>query len=131
GKSYRFITCQIACPKESLIFVTPVQIRPKASEFYLDCNATTPMLPQIAKAVEHVMEHVFGNPSSSHITGLQARYILDNTRRLGRQLIGAGHGHFIFTSGATEGIQTAVLSGLSAAKFDENRGAKRWLLYGA
>lgn len=111
--------------------VTPVQIRPKSAEIYLDCNATTPVLPQIAKAVEHVMEHVFGNPSSSHITGLQARYILDNTRRLGRELIGAGAGRFIFTSGATEGIQTAVLSALTAARSEANTGGKRWLLYGA
>lgn len=111
--------------------VTPVQIRPKSAEIYLDCNATTPVLSQIAKAVEHVMEHVFGNPSSSHITGLQARYILDNTRRLGRELIGAGGGRFIFTSGATEGIQTAVLSALTAARNEANTGGKRWLLYGA
>ena len=111
--------------------VTPVQIRPKSAEIYLDCNATTPVLPQIALAVEHVMEHVFGNPSSSHITGLQARYILDNTRRLGREVIGAGAGRFIFTSGATEGIQTAVLSALTAARSQPNQGAKRWLLYGA
>ncbi|SFR43870.1 Cysteine sulfinate desulfinase/cysteine desulfurase [Pseudidiomarina maritima] len=111
--------------------VTPVQIRPKSAEIYLDCNATTPVLPQIAQAVEHVMEHVFGNPSSSHITGLQARYILDNTRRLGRQVIGAPQGRLFFTSGATEGIQTAVLSALTAARNSTNLGGKRWLLYGA
>ncbi|RUO41499.1 aminotransferase class V [Pseudidiomarina aestuarii] len=109
--------------------VTPVQIRPKTAEIYLDCNATTPVLPRIANAVEHVMAHVFGNPSSSHITGLQARYILDDTRRLGRDVVGAGQGHLIFTSGATEGIQTAVLSALQASQKDVT--AKRWLLYGA
>lgn len=111
--------------------VTPVQIRLKTAEIYLDCNATTPVLPQIAQAVEHVMEHVFGNPSSSHITGLQARYILDNTRRLGRQVIGAPRGRLFFTSGATEGIQTAVLSALTAGRNSTNLGGKRWLLYGA
>ncbi|MDT7525276.1 aminotransferase class V-fold PLP-dependent enzyme [Pseudidiomarina sp. GXY010] len=110
--------------------VTPVQIKPKTAEIYLDCNATTPVLPQIAQAVRHVMEHVFGNPSSSHITGLQARYILDSTRRLGRQLVGAGLGRFIFTSGATEGIQTAVLSALTHAR-NTDHGQRRWLLYGA
>ncbi len=109
---------------------TPVQMRPKAGEIYLDCNATTPVLPRIAQAVEHVMEHVFGNPSSSHISGLQARYILDSTRRLGRALIGAGTGRLIFTSGATEGIQTAVLSALIHGR-DNQQGQKRWLLYGA
>lgn len=109
--------------------VTPVHIRPHTAEIYLDCNATTPVLPHIAQAVEHVMEQVFGNPSSSHITGLQARYILDNTRRLARQVIGAEKGHVVFTSGATEGIQTAVLSALSAARQQHTTG--RYLLYGA
>ncbi len=111
--------------------VTPVHIRPKADEIYLDCNATTPVLPQIAHAVSHTMEQVFGNPSSSHITGLQARYILDNARRLGREVIGAPRGQFIFTSGATEGIQTAVLSALTAAKRKGATTAGKYLLYGA
>ncbi|RUO61894.1 aminotransferase class V-fold PLP-dependent enzyme [Pseudidiomarina insulisalsae] len=115
--------------------VTPVHIRPKADEIYLDCNATTPVLRQIAHAVSHTMEQVFGNPSSSHITGLQARYILDNTRRLGREVIGAGSGHLVFTSGATEGIQTAVLSALSHARKRSDAGEidlqDTVLLYGA
>lgn len=111
--------------------VTPVQIRPKAKEIYLDCNATTPVLPYITQAVKHVMEHVFGNPSSSHITGLQARYILESTRRLGRQVIGAPTGRLFFTSGATEGIQTGVLSALTAARHHTHQGERRWLLYGA
>lgn len=110
--------------------VTPVQIRPKADEIYLDCNATTPVLPQIAHAVSHTMEQVFGNPSSSHITGLQARYILDNARRLGREVIGAPRGELVFTSGATEGIQTAVLSALTFAK-QQGTTAGKYLLYGA
>ncbi|RUO74365.1 aminotransferase class V [Pseudidiomarina sediminum] len=108
--------------------VTPIHIRPKEDEIYLDCNATTPVLPQIAAAVSHTMEQVFGNPSSSHITGLQARYILDNTRRLGREVIGAPRGHLVFTSGATEGIQTAVLSALTHAQ-QPTQG--KYLLYGA
>lgn len=109
--------------------VTPLHIRPKQEEIYLDCNATTPVLEDIAATVSHVMGAVFGNPSSTHTTGLQARYILESTRQLGRQLIGAKQGHFLFTSGATEGIQTAVLSALSHAKAKPNSG--RWLLYGA
>lgn len=111
--------------------VTPIHIRPKSDEIYLDCNATTPVLPEIAQAVSHTMERVFGNPSSSHITGLQARYILDNTRRLGREVIGAGRGHLVFTSGATEGIQTAVLSALSHARKQGHATVGKVLLYGA
>lgn len=111
-----------------------VQIRPVAAELYLDCNATTPVLPEIVQAVAHVMGDIFGNPSSSHITGLKARYILDTTRRLARQIIGVQDGDVLFTSGATEGIQTAVLSSLHRAICcpPENQPKNpRWLLYGA
>ncbi|MDN7134696.1 aminotransferase class V-fold PLP-dependent enzyme [Pseudidiomarina terrestris] len=111
--------------------VTPVHIRPKDDEIYLDCNATTPVLPQISRAVSHTMEQVFGNPSSSHITGLQARYILDNARRLGCEVIGAERGQLVFTSGATEGIQTAVLSALTAVRKQGQVTAGKYLLYGA
>ncbi|MCA1767485.1 MAG: aminotransferase class V-fold PLP-dependent enzyme, partial [Idiomarina sp.] len=67
----------------------PIDIQTNANELYLDCNATTPVLPEIIKAVSHTMETVFGNPSSSHITGLKARYILDTTRQLARKVIGS------------------------------------------
>ena len=79
----------------------PIDIQTNGNELYLDCNATT-VLSQIMKAVSHTMETVFGNPSSSHITGLCARYILDTTRQLARKIVGLERGRLIFTSGATE-----------------------------
>ncbi|MDV6316872.1 aminotransferase class V-fold PLP-dependent enzyme [Idiomarina sp. HP20-50] len=109
----------------------PVNIQANANELYLDCNATTPVLPEIIKAVSHTMETVFGNPSSSHITGLRARYILDTTRQLARKVIGLQSGRLIFTSGATEGIQTAVVSAIYAAMQVEPTERKSCLLYGA
>ena len=116
--------------------VNPLALQQSVAEVYLDANATTPVLPQIAEAVTHTMQAIYGNPSSSHITGLKARYILDHTRRLGRQLIGAQRGQFIFTSGATEGIQTAVLSALTAYQRSRRAQAganehKPVVLYGA
>lgn len=107
----------------------PIDIQTNGNELYLDCNATTPVLPQIAQAVSHTMETVFGNPSSSHITGLKARYILDTTRQLARKVVGLEHGRLIFTSGATEGIQTAVVSAISHAM--KTRPSAKYLLYGA
>ena len=75
----------------------------------------------------------FGNPSSSHATGLRARAILDDARARARRVLGAGPGRLLFTSGATEGIQTAVLSALCAVR--ERRAAGEacgdLLLYGA
>jgi cysteine sulfinate desulfinase/cysteine desulfurase-like protein/rhodanese-related sulfurtransferase len=109
----------------------PIDIQTNANELYLDCNATTPVLPEIIEAVSHTMETVFGNPSSSHITGLKARYILDVTRQLARRVVGLKKGRLIFTSGATEGIQTAVVSAIYAAMQKAPDERPSYLLYGA
>lgn len=100
-----------------------------SSQIYLDANATTPVLPCIAEVVSHTMQICFGNPSSSHITGIQAKHLLEQTRQKARDVIGAQHGDILFTSGATEGIQTAVVSTLIAAK--EHTNPNPVLLYGA
>ncbi|MFQ3266524.1 MAG: cysteine desulfurase [Colwellia sp.] len=105
------------------------------SLIYLDANATTQVLPQAADAALATMQTLFGNPSSSHITGLQAKQIIDKTRQQAKDIIGAGVGEIIFTSGATEGIQTAILSALLHAKktlaITANNTGDYCLLYGA
>lgn len=102
-------------------------------EIYLDSNATTAVLPAAAAAARAVMETRFGNPSSTHATGLQAKALLDETRLRARRLLGAGHGRLLFTSGATEGIQTAVLSALCALRERREKGEAigTLLVYGA
>ncbi|WP_351060828.1 aminotransferase class V-fold PLP-dependent enzyme, partial [Psychrobacter sp. TB20-MNA-CIBAN-0197] len=74
------------------------------------------VLPCIAAVVSHTMQICFGNPSSPHITGIQAKHLLEQTRQKARTVIGATNGDILFTSGATEGIQTAVVSTLINAK---------------
>ena len=105
------------------------------SLIYLDANATTQVLPQAAEAALSTMETLFGNPSSSHITGLQAKQIMDKTRQQAKEITGTGAGNILFTSGATEGIQTAILSALLHAKKTRDitaSNAKDYcLLYGA
>jgi cysteine desulfurase len=104
-----------------------------ASDIYLDANATSPVLPAAIDAAVDAMQASFGNPSSSHATGLRAKRILDTTRARARRVLGAGPGRVLFTSGATEGIQTAVLSALVAVR--ERRAAGEQcgdlLVYGA
>ncbi|KGF79007.1 cysteine desulfurase [Massilia sp. JS1662] len=104
-----------------------------APDLYLDANATSPVLPSAIAAAVEAMEASFGNPSSSHATGLRAKRILDTTRARARRVLGAGPGRVLFTSGATEGIQTAVLSALCAVR--ERRAAGEdcgdLLVYGA
>ncbi|RTL46940.1 MAG: aminotransferase class V-fold PLP-dependent enzyme [Burkholderiales bacterium] len=98
-------------------------------EIYLDANATTPVLPQAREAALAAMAEDFGNPSSIHSTGLKARALMDGVRARARRVLGAGQGRLLFLSGATEGIQTAVLSALSALRDAPGRPAL--LLYGA
>ena len=109
----------------------PTSAKPPLSLIYLDANATTQVLPQAAAAALSTMETLFGNPSSSHVTGLQAKQIIDETRQQAKMIIGAGDGKVIFTSGATEGIQTAILSALQHAKKTLDSRKKYCLLYGA
>jgi cysteine desulfurase len=109
--------------------VKPVTTR--ANEVYLDNNATTRVLPQVMEVVIDTMEICYGNPSSSHITGVRAKHVLETTRGLARKVIGAGKGEIIFTSGATEGIQNAIVSALLAAKEKQLGGEDCYLLYGA
>ncbi len=101
------------------------------SQIYLDANATTPVLPQAAAAASFAMETLFGNPSSSHISGLQAKAIMTQTRQRATQVLGAGNGEVIFTSGATEGIQTAILSALCNVRTRIDNTKDYCLLYGA
>ncbi len=104
-------------------------------EIYLDDNATTRVLPLAAQEAFSVMEDLYGNPSSSHITGLQARRILESARTVAREVLGASEGRIVFTSGATEAIQTGIFSALYEAKKKiANRSeldGKGVLLYGA
>ena len=102
-------------------------------ELYLDANATSPVLTAAIAAAHAALEIDFGNPSSSHAAGLRARAILDDARARARRVLGAAKGRVMFTSGATEGIQTAVLSALCALRERRAAGADcpDLLLYGA
>ncbi|HSW06015.1 aminotransferase class V-fold PLP-dependent enzyme [Aquabacterium sp.] len=97
-------------------------------EIYLDANATTPVLAQARTAALEAMTHDYGNPSSVHSTGLKARALMDAVRSCARRVLGAPSGQVLFLSGATEGIQTAVLSALSSLR---GRVGIDCLLYGA
>lgn len=102
-------------------------------EIYLDANATTPVCAPARAAAQAVMADTFGNPSSIHGSGLKARALLDSVRDAARRVLGAPNGRLLFTSGATEGIQTAVLSVLRAlrARRDAGQAIPTLLLYGA
>jgi cysteine desulfurase len=75
---------------------------------YLDHNATTPVHPSAAAAAQEILGNIFGNPSSLHWAGREARRYLDDARVQIARLIGAKPGEIIFTSGATEANNQAI-----------------------
>lgn len=102
-------------------------------EIYLDANATTAVFPPAQQAALAVMAEGFGNPSSTHASGLKARAILEQVRASARRVLDVPTGELFFTSGATEGIQTSVLSALCELRRRRDAGASaaQALLYGA
>ena len=77
-------------------------------EVYADYAATTPVKPEVIEAMMDIYQSHYGNPSSIHTVGRDARRYLDESRRNVAQLLGAKPSEVIFTSGATESNNTAI-----------------------
>jgi cysteine desulfurase len=75
---------------------------------YLDHAATTPMHPKVTEKMMEVMNSTFGNPSSIHSFGREARHQLDLARETLAKSIGAKGTEIIFTSGGTEADNMAL-----------------------
>ena len=75
---------------------------------YLDHNATTPLLPTVIDRMMAVLREEFGNPSSVHHFGQQAKASLDEARTDVANLIGAEPSEVLFTSGGTEADNIAI-----------------------
>ena len=75
---------------------------------YLDHNATTPVDPAAADAMMRAAAGHFGNPSSVHYFGQQAKAALDEARSAVAALIGAEPSEIVFTSGGTEADNFAI-----------------------
>lgn len=75
---------------------------------YLDNAATTPMDPEVLKEMYKVMESQFGNPSSIHAHGREARSLLEKARRTIANLLHTSPAEIFFTSGGTEADNMAI-----------------------
>jgi len=75
---------------------------------YLDHNATTPLLPAVVERMVAVLRDEFGNPSSVHHFGQQAKAVIDEARSEVANLIGAEPSEVLFTSGGTEADNIAI-----------------------
>src|SRR6185312_11232275 len=76
---------------------------------YLDYNATTPLGDAAREAMLPYLNRYFGNPSSVHAAGREARAAIDDARDKLGALLHAKPGEIIFTSGATESCNLGVL----------------------
>ena len=85
---------------------------------YLDYNASTPLDPRVAREMFQKTE-VFGNPSSVHAEGREARALVDEARIRVARLIQCDHRQLLFTSGGTEANNLAILG---AARANRDRG---------
>lgn len=76
---------------------------------YLDYNATTPLAPEALAAMMPFLRGNFGNASSIHAAGRQARVAIDDARERLASLLGVKANEIIFTTGGTEACNLAVL----------------------
>lgn len=75
---------------------------------YLDYAATTPTDPEVARAMIPYLTKAFGNPSSNHSFGLEAREAVEEARSKVAAFIGARSDEIVFTSGGTEADNLAL-----------------------
>jgi len=74
---------------------------------YMDNNATTPLHPEVKKTLRKAMD-IFGNPSSLHSFGRQARALIEEAREKVASFIGASPEEIIFTGSGSEANNTVL-----------------------
>ncbi len=88
---------------------------------YFDYNATTPLAPEVAEAVARATQDLFGNASSIHYFGQQAKAALDEARSAVAALIHADPSEVVFTGGGTESDNFAIRGAAEAAEVSGRR----------
>ena len=75
---------------------------------YLDNAATTPIAPEVVEAMLPVLKENFGNPSSTHFFGRNAKALIETSRRSIANHLKCKPSEIIFTSGGTEADNMAI-----------------------
>ena len=89
-------------------------------EHYLDNAATTKVCPEAAEAALRAMTELYGNPSSTHTKGREAKKLLDASRKKVADALGCVPGELVFTSCGSESDNWAILKGAEAMKRSGN-----------
>lgn len=82
---------------------------------YLDYNATTPIDPRVAEVMQPLLGPVYGNPSSSHFPGQEARRVVERARVEVAGLLGCSPEEVVFTGGGTESNNHAIIGAVRAS----------------
>ena len=82
----------------------------------LDNNATTQPAPEVIEAMSDCLQHGWGNPSSAHRRGIDARRRLELAREEVAGLIGCEEREIVLTSGGTEGANLAIIGGFQGVR---------------
>ncbi len=85
-------------------------------EHYLDNSATTKVCDEAAEAALKAMTEIYGNPSSTHTKGREAKKLLDRSRKQVADAMGCSVQELIFTSCGSESDNMAILCGAEAMK---------------
>lgn len=86
------------------------------SPIYLDHNASTPVRPEVAEAMQQALRDLGANPSSAHREGQRVRAALERARAQAAALVGAREDEVVFVSGGTEGDHLALVGGAWAQR---------------
>jgi len=87
-----------------------------AKRIYMDYASTTPLGPQVLKAMLPYFREKFGNPSSIHAEGVEAKKVLESARKSVGLILNARAAEIIFTGGGTESNNLAIFGAVS--RFD-------------
>ncbi len=79
-----------------------------SEKVYMDYAAATPVDPRVIKAMQKYQELEFGNPSSVHSSGVNAKRAVEDSRKEIASILNCQLGEIVFTSGGTEGDNMAI-----------------------
>ncbi len=79
-------------------------------QIYLDSGATTKVDPEVIKSMQPYFDEIYGNASSSHSKGEEAKQALEESRKTIAKALNAKPKEIIFTSGGTESNNFAIKS---------------------
>ncbi len=109
-------------PKDSIIYI--IKTMKQKKKIYLDYAATTPVDPRILKVMEPYFVEKYGNPSSIHSFGQEAREAVEKARNQVAEFLNCKVSEIVFTGSATESNNLAIRGLLKALKRRKRAGEK-------